>query len=351
MSREDFIAISALQPLYAPAFYHLYLLAAGDLQDARDILLPMLRKTDKLKPFYDEGLHSYWQTLWAMGNFAILTCMDGAENLPEETRKLMDEKTAPFSWPAIRQGIVSIGLRGVWAAARIGKPLLAQYKRRAREVLTRLQHLDATACLVAIGTRHSRLRAEADKALGAEISKEVRSNGSGDLAVVIRKAALYFAEIDRTSPEARLEFHRGLGAPLATSMKGHVSSPNFQFERPEDVPQEIALLMAVNANWIYLERAPGSANAMTAFLAMVPWVARAAPEDLFLPRETLRALHVPWTPEQTLNVVRAMRDHMGPRTDSVPRGPTRKGPCPCGSGKKYKRCCGTGTDTEDQTAD
>jgi len=21
-------------------------------------------------------------------------------------------------------------------------------------------------------------------------------------------------------------------------------------------------------------------------------------------------------------------------------GPARKGPCPCGSGKKYKRCCG-----------
>jgi hypothetical protein len=319
-------------------------LAACDLEDSRDILLPMLRKTDKLKPYYEEALHSYWQTLWALGNFAILMSMDGAEHLPDETVKSLS-LTTKLSWPAVRQGIVSIGFRGVWAAARIGKPVLPQYKRRAREVVTRLQHLDATTCLLAIGARHRRLRAEVEKALGSDISAEIKGKPSGDVALALRQAALRFNELDSSIPEDRLEFHSGLGDVLTTLMKDPTSWPNFQFKRPEDMPIEMALLMAANSNWSYLERSPNSGNTMTWFMAMTPWLARAAPEDLFFPRETLRALHIPWKPEVTLNVLRAMRDHMGPRRDSVPQGPTRKGPCPCGSGKKYKRCCGTESET------
>ncbi|WP_080682074.1 SEC-C metal-binding domain-containing protein [Sorangium cellulosum] len=36
-----------------------------------------------------------------------------------------------------------------------------------------------------------------------------------------------------------------------------------------------------------------------------------------------------------------LREHYHPKIQA-PRqeGPSRKGPCPCGSGEKYKRCCG-----------
>jgi hypothetical protein len=339
LSREDFIAISALQPLYAKDFFQLYISGACDLEDARDILLPMLRKTDKLKPVYEESLHSYWQTLWAMGNFIVLACMDGTEGISEELLDLMGD-SKPLSWPATRQGIVPVALRGVWAVARMGKPLLTPYKRRYRESLSRLQNLDTASCILAIGARHSRLRAEAEKALGIEISAEIQGTPDGTIAEAIRTIALKFAELDRVLPRALLEMHRGFGARMSMILKSRVSSPLFQFERIEDVPEETALLLATHSDWNYLEKAKGNADAILWFFAMIPWVARAAPEELFFPREILRVLHTPWKPEQTLGVLRAMRDHVGRPRPATPAGPARKGPCPCGSGKKYKRCCG-----------
>ena len=68
---------------------------------------------------------------------------------------------------------------------------------------------------------------------------------------------------------------------------------------------------------------------------------KAQPEELYLPRDFLQATHVPWTPDRTFHlleglVARAKVRAQAPRDD----GPSRKGPCPCGSGKKYKRCCG-----------
>ncbi len=33
------------------------------------------------------------------------------------------------------------------------------------------------------------------------------------------------------------------------------------------------------------------------------------------------------------------RDELAPRRPAKPEGPSRNQPCPCGSGKKYKRCC------------
>ncbi|WP_437726610.1 SEC-C metal-binding domain-containing protein [Sorangium sp. So ce861] len=45
--------------------------------------------------------------------------------------------------------------------------------------------------------------------------------------------------------------------------------------------------------------------------------------------------------EDTMRLLAPLREHYHPKVQA-PRqeGPSRKGPCPCGSGEKYKRCCG-----------
>ncbi len=69
---------------------------------------------------------------------------------------------------------------------------------------------------------------------------------------------------------------------------------------------------------------------------------RRLPEQFYLPADVLRVLHRPWTPERTIRLLASRRDHRKTVIEEERRsaGPTRNGPCPCGSGKKYKRCCG-----------
>src|SRR5262249_54825201 len=110
------------------------------------------------------------------------------------------------------------------------------------------------------------------------------------------------------------------------------------FERAEDVPQDLAMTLAVNVDGSFLELPLD--KAMLIVFGMVPWVARADPEALYLPRDAVRVLRTPWTPEATCRRLRPLRDHYRPAPGAKPDGPARKGPCPCGSGKKYKRCCG-----------
>lgn len=342
MTREEFIALSALQPLYGEKFFHLYLDAGIDLDDARQILIPILRKTEKPKAVFHDALHNYWKTLWAMGNLAMLAGFDGANGLDEKIRKIMMEEST-FSWVAVRQGIVPIALRGIWVAARIGKSFLAGYKQRYRQAVTLLQTVDTGAALMAIGSRHARLRAEVEKALGGEVSDVIKGTPEGRYMEAIRNCASVAMNIDRGELNGTARLTRIWGASLAVALSKQRPMPGFDFKKAEEVPPDIAFLMTTNAFWSFLGNAQSSSNALVTFFGLVPLVARCAPEDLYLTRETMRALHSPWNPEQTLAALRLLREHEYPRGGTLrPEGPSRKGPCPCGSGKKYKRCCGEG---------
>ncbi len=80
-------------------------------------------------------------------------------------------------------------------------------------------------------------------------------------------------------------------------------------------------------------------------LHLMPGLGAVDPEDLFFPAQTLAALgqeHILTTP---VELVRDLMDldkgatvaHRPVRRAPVP---DRNSPCPCGSGKKYKKCCG-----------
>ena len=97
-----------------------------------------------------------------------------------------------------------------------------------------------------------------------------------------------------------LNFQRKVGSALAVTRTAALpkSSP-FRFTRPEDVPEDLAMTLAVNANQQFLTRLDFAGHLFS---------------QLELDRDRAR----------------------------VPRGkePSKNGPCPCGSGKKHKRCCG-----------
>ncbi len=50
-------------------------------------------------------------------------------------------------------------------------------------------------------------------------------------------------------------------------------------------------------------------------------------------------------PSAVVSIFHHQRRHFSPPSQTVKRGPKigRNDPCPCGSGKKYKKCCGAAT--------
>jgi hypothetical protein len=342
LSREELVALSALQPLYPFAIFKHYVGLAAELTSARDLLVKQLRKSDNLKPRFREMLRDYWNTAWMLGHMAVLAAMDGRsviDALPEPVKDALFASS--YSWPAVRQGVVALAVRGVWGAARIGKALLPTYKRLYAGAASKLTVLDHGMSLAAIGLRHTRLGAEVQKAIAAGPAVD-RTTPQGTFVGAVADVLRRSTEDIVASPEEYTEIQRAHGAHCAVLLTRDVPKDSrFRFERPEDVPEDLAMTLAVNVGWSFLD----DATALAHMIACLPWIARAAPESLYLPGDFVRAIHVPWRQELALGMLRSYRDQYGkPGAPRRPEGPARKGPCPCGSGKKYKRCCGAAGD-------
>ena len=340
LSREEFIAISALHPLYTFELVRALYGAAESLVQARQRLIPHLRRSDRLKPELWTIARAYWDSFWAIGHLSVLMAMSGPElfnRLPGDLGGQMSD--ASISWAAVRQGVISLALKGVWAAARLGKGLLPTYKRLFHESSTELTVLDSGMTLVALGTRHARLRAEVGKVLAG--GPDIDPLQGGNVVHTISKSLTLFFESSTDAPEEITALHRHIGANTCIRVGQDMpkGSPH-RFDRVEDVPEDLAMTLAVNIPISFIGH-DQRGHALFPLFGMLPWVARAAPEDLYLPRDFIKAAHSPWKPEYTCNLLRHHRDHYKasprPRND---REPTRNGPCACGSGKKFKRCCG-----------
>jgi hypothetical protein len=335
LSREEFVAISALQPLYPFRLFKMLIRAGVDLDDARQRLLPLLPKSGKLAPRHAHAARTYWKRFWALGHLTVLTTMGGWGPIEGALGDLADEVLdMSLTWSAVRQGVMALGLKGAWASARLGKVLLPGSKQRFAAAATELTMLDAGMALAAIGRRHSRLRAEADKALA---SGPAVGLDEATVALPLALARVLRTVLDAPAEEVHAT-HRAIGAKVAMQLAaGLPKGSAYRFEHESDVPEALALTLAVNLHHNYLDD-PQSATAM--FLCL-PWIARAAAKDLYLPRDFIQATRAPWAPKQTYALLGAHKAHYHraePPRD--PAAPTRKGPCPCGSGEKYKRCCG-----------
>jgi uncharacterized protein YecA (UPF0149 family) len=75
----------------------------------------------------------------------------------------------------------------------------------------------------------------------------------------------------------------------------------------------------------------------------LPLAARASAEDFYLPRDHVSAWLRAWEPVETIE---RMKRSFAKRPKPAPVrsvSPGRNEPCPCGSGKKWKKCHGSGS--------
>lgn len=163
VSREDFLAVAAWEPLLGPMFLDLYLAMGQELLREG----PMLRTRRSRRAQDEEALHAYWNLLHAAGHMALL----GASTADRESFVSLTDQhrgaRAAFSYPLTGTGVITFILKGAWAAARLGKLMLLDYKRALTEDVSLFELLDTLFALLAIGTRAKSTRAEIVKALHA----------------------------------------------------------------------------------------------------------------------------------------------------------------------------------------
>jgi hypothetical protein len=321
LSREEFSAIAAFQPLLKREFLRLLWETDALIERTR----PLASRSVKRGRLGDEALRAWWNELWAVGHLSVLANMDSRDMITELPAEAPERGL--LSWPAVRQGVVGVALRGVWGVAKLGRPVLPDYKRWYVQSESSLDLVDSALGLLGIGLRHRGAVAEVRKAL----ARENRAAAEGrPAAATIPQFQSIIEEVtglvfDRPEDCARLHIELG---------RMHV------FKRTEDagdLPEDIARLLAANSPTTFLSSREG----LVLLFSCLPWVSRAQPEDLYWPAEHLEAIRAGWRPEQAASVLRDTQvAYPAAEPARVQAAPGRNEPCPCGSGKKYKRCHG-----------
>jgi hypothetical protein len=232
-------------------------------------------------------------------------------------------------------GFSPVALRGFWCVASLGKMLLPGYKRALSTAVTYPGIIDAICGLIALASRQSKLHAEVRKALTpsavppTDEKARIRENFLGGLQ------RAFDLVLDRPD-EARTVLKR-VGAQHIVNM-GKRAPPNarHRYPRVEDVPDAHAYVTSANLPDNFHR---GGDSLVHVFMAL-PWVARSRPEELYIPSGLNRILRRPWEPDDTFMILRDMEKVYLRRSPiRVPEAPGRNNDCPCGSGRKFKKCC------------
>jgi len=311
LSREDVGGAVALAPLVGPEYLRSLALDLMEFGRAR----VQAREERRRKDTFPGAPERFWRISWSLGHFMVLSFAE-PEVVSEFAAGHWDD-VARVPLFALTGHFLPYTMRAFWAAGRCGRMILPACKKMLAGP-DGPGKVDVPLAMAVIAMGHSRLEAEIRKVLArtpgpaATMALEVMDNAPRGLA-------------------AHLETGRDLAVKVTSKLP---AGSRWRFERPEDVPEDLAGSFAANS-W----EDPVSREGLVDVLSALPWLARAAPEDLYLPAGLLRELRRPWTEAMTDMLLDRFDDK--PRPQAVRAGePGRNDPCPCGSGRKFKKCCG-----------
>jgi hypothetical protein len=325
LSRDEFAAIGAWAPILRFEFLKGIFEISGTLDRMRELYLGTQSKAFRRHERTREALEQMWNLSHGLGARYLLSAMGDLAWL-ETFASDWPYDYGP-TWFATDERIASVAVRGAWAAARMGKPFLATYKRILSAPNVDTVHFDAALALTAIGLRHSHLRDDARRHI-AHLPRVVYPENRGWAEKIVGFTDTAFDEPDRALDEVAAH-----GAKILVAIAPYVpEGGSFRFARAEDVPRETALAVAASGTF-------DSLHSFTIYLQ--PWSAKlASPDDLYLPEPLARVLRQPPSPEAMTGVYERMNVGRPPPPAAREDRPGRNEPCRCGSGKKYKKCCG-----------
>lgn len=333
LHREDFEALARWEPLLARSVTAAVVDADVKVADTFSYLRTRRRKLTRK----DEALlESWFYAFWAWSHaFVLMHVGDARERVAELAAQQAEGVDARFTLTAfaMRYGIVGPSVRALWAVSRHGRSLLASVKARPPESHLPLRVMRELP-LAVIGHASSKARAEVVRALAsrpAQPAAEFEAEWGRECNARLLAA---LADPERAAEAGERSMQELVARPFR-----EVAGLPVVIRGPDDVPADIALatMACLVESW---QRANGFVFEL---IVGLPRIARARPEELFLPREWAAPFQTGYSRELALELVDQMTDVLGagtiPTVRASPR-PSRNDPCPCGSGAKYKRCCG-----------
>jgi hypothetical protein len=344
LPREDVRTLRAIYPLYWRELMHETIALADRLQEFRAAY--RRNSLRRMNAYARDVLTRYRDAQWALGHMVGLQGTMAREITETLMPRLPDAQHVGLcaSWLTTRTMSTPLVLRGAWAAARGGHALLPSYRRKFEEAATPLTIIDSLVGLTAIALRHRKLLGEVRKFLARRRNPLLAPDSQQPFASTLRLLVPSYEQILEDDGAAARAMHRHAGVTLVRQMRegAEPEHPIFSLgAEPEDTPDEIAYVLPLLIDGS-LYREP---YAQIWLPVMIPWVVEVDLEQLYLPANTLTSIGIATgTPLERVREdldVYAMYDH-GPGPVTVRRAPTpgRNEPCSCGSGKKYKRCCG-----------
>ncbi|MBI5496623.1 MAG: SEC-C domain-containing protein [Deltaproteobacteria bacterium] len=329
VSREEFLAVAALQPLLKKRLLVSHLRIADDLAEARELLKKVQRPTAAQA----KHLRAFWQSAWFMGDQLVLGCLDGRRGLTQELIRVLSAE-GYLAWGVFRQGEQVLALRALWAMGRWGKPLLEGLTAMFSKASTLLSWMYSACGLLMIALRYPQYRRRITDLVTASRPPDILLDHLGKAAGAFAKILVKY----RTSPEDLTDLSLQWWRREYVRFQDKVHSPaHLRFATAAEVPEDLALTWGANQEADLMN----DPAAPVALLMWLPWLARVEAQELYLPAEVAAVWRTPWRPERALAWVQRYEDHYGPRQPvTVAAVPGRNAPCTCGSGKKYKRCCG-----------
>jgi hypothetical protein len=345
LAREDFALLRAIVPVMG-----------GQLvKSARDVATRVEERRQSYRRSHfrvrasvvTDLLRHVWADVWAIGHLAAL-CSEYVEQLPESVPAAERVQLAWALRPVFEIALTLLTpatvLRVAWGAGRIGLPFLSQYYDRLRSATLFSEVMHVLVVLLSVGLRHADVRDEISEALQQNQARvtalddqEMRPgerkfwalmHGHGCQILAGHKQDEYLVELRKQGAERIV----ALGAALPA---GHPQ----RWDGPEQVPDDLALAALPSVEQSMLVT---SMDRVLTFFAL-PWVAGVEADDLYLPARYMEAYGGTFDADRTRDMLdRHARYHWIGQPVQAPARPGRNQSCPCGSGKKFKRCCGAG---------
>jgi hypothetical protein len=330
LAREDFLAVSAFESMLGIEPFLVMVDVSAEVVQSR----PQFMRVRKLVGETARAIEAYHRAEWSVAHLALLSAAADRKDLDRLLSASKNAGSTPSFLCAVQSG-QTFFLRGAWIGARLGKGVLANYRGALSQARDWVTMFDAALGIGAIGLRHAGAATEAKRTLSAQVSAakaapdDIEARGRAFFAEWVERV---MDNVEESTAQA-LQIGRELCVIYGSTLpEGHA----LRFERPEDVPQNLAqtAILAFDGD-VFEDKVQGFT------LAALPLAARAAAEDFYFPRDVIRAWFGSWTGEETLLRLKRFAK-TSPKREPLRAVPTpgRNDPCPCGSGKKWKRCCG-----------
>lgn len=337
LSREEFVAAAAYAPFLADQLWPQVFEDFVRLLETLNNLAKTARYRALLKPNENDKkmMLFVWNQVWAVGHIGAMLTQDG--EAPEWLERALANNPSSVNLVNLP---VAFGMGGpitrfAWIVGRLGKHLLKSSKMVYGSANHLHEHVAGLLGLIATASRNPKLRTEVSKVLQRESPFFIRMKRHipEDLNNALRR---FHGRLLATTPEDAA-FSLDWTKSMCHSFDANLRA---KYRNSQDIPDDIARATAANMHCSVLTKYGANSHYVAAAVSVC---AREPVEMLYHEEKWLRQDSDPWTPQMMMAyLVDPFRDFWSRTIPAkAQQVPGRNDPCPCGSEKKYKKCCGT----------